>query len=101
MPLERIKDILLSSNIYSLFLNKHSELLFSPYITRKTVPLNDHYIFSKFRTKEEINEYWQNYGITYENSKEKAEFKEELLYQVSRDDQDKDKIKKLLIDKTL
>lgn len=101
VPLERIKDILLSSNIYSLFLNQHSELLFSSYITGKTVPLNDHYIFSKFRTKEEINEYWKNYGITYENSKEKVEFKEELLYQVSRDDQDKDKIKKLLIEKTI
>ena len=99
VSLERIKEILLSSNIYSLFLNQRSELLSSPYITGKTVPLNDQYIFSKFRTQEEISTYWQSFGITYETSKESLDFKEELLYQVSRVERDMTKIKKLLIEK--
>jgi len=94
---KQIKQTLLHSEFYPTFLNQHHELVSSPYITGKILPLNMDFLrYGLHGNFDRIKEYYQNMGVRYEFSEEHREFKKELLNLISQSNQDKEKIKNLL-----
>ena len=89
---EKIKEILLDSNLYSSFLNENGQLIKTPYITGKIIPVNIGYISHEFRGWKNATEYFQSMDIRYDLSKEQNDFKEELI----KSSQDKSIVKSLL-----
>lgn len=94
-----ITPFLLNSGFYHGFLRQQCELVSSPYITGRFLPLNMSFIEYELGILDKIREYYQNLGIRCEFSSEHREFKEELLNSIRYDSQDKGKIKKLLKEK--
>lgn len=94
---EEIKQALLNSEFYSTFLNQQRELVSSPYITGRVLPVNPEFLSYELKGNyDKIKEYYQNLGVRYEFSEEHREFKKELLNTINQGNQDQGKIKSLL-----
>ncbi len=96
---EELKQALLNSKFYTTFLNHHRELIKSPYITGKVIPVNMEFMSYGLKSFEKIREYYQNLGIRYEYSDEHEDFKKELINTMMKDNSNKEKVKKLLEEK--
>ncbi len=91
---ETLKSTLLGSRLYYTFLNQPRELIPSPYITNRILPVNRN--FMSYEIGNKLDEYYQGFGIKCDFSKEQREFKKELLYYLEPESQDKEKVKALL-----
>lgn len=96
---EEIMHVLLSKGFYSTFSNQQCELISSPFITGRIIPLSMVFLSDKLGNFNEISEYYQKLGIRYEFSKEHQNFKKELLNTIRYDSSDKENIKRLLKEK--
>lgn len=95
---EKLREAILRSNFYHAFQKENGELIKSPYITKRIVPVNTDYLYHELRTFGKIGEYYQEYNLNCDFSEEQSKFKDELLNIVKRKEQDKEKIKSLLKD---
>lgn len=97
---EQIKKVLLNSKLYSTFLRQYRELILSPFITKKIVPLNTeifHYINLEGEYEEQVNKYYQNLGIRCNfYSKEHEEFKNEIIENMQGQNSNNETVRKLL-----
>lgn len=75
-------------------MNENGELIESPYITGKIIPVNMNFMSHKLKNDDEITKYYQSKGINCDFSKEQQEYKDELLYFIKK--QEKVKVKSLL-----
>lgn len=78
---ERIKDAIISSPFYGSFMSENGELIKSPYVTGKIIPVNmgflSHELHGDF---DQVASYYQDMGLNCIFSREQNEFKDELLY---------------------
>ena len=93
---QRLEDVLLSSSLYLLFLREKGELIKSPYLTGKVIPVNLRYISRNLGGFDKAAEYFQNQGFQCDFSLDHKDFKKELLYQLDCDTIDQEKVKSLL-----
>ena len=94
---EKLRKTLLDSPFYQTFINANGELVKSPYITGKVIPVNKSYIRFKLYGWENAIDYFGQMGIKFDISKEQIEFKKELKsYIKDVEKQDKEKVKALL-----
>jgi len=93
---EIIKKGIEQSQFYLAFKQEKGEIIKTPYITKKIIPLNMDFISNNLRSDEKIIEYYQTMGIDCRISKEHNDFKTELVHCVRTDKKDKQKIKRLL-----
>lgn len=91
-------DKLVKSKLYTNFIEQECELVSTPYITNKIIPITSDFI-SRMRSFEKIAEYYQNLGIDCNFSKEQKDFKNELIYLTGKTPRDTEKVKKLLKEK--
>lgn len=95
--MKKSNKLLLNSEYYSTFLNQQRELVSSPYITGRVLPVNPEFLSYELNSNyDKIKEYYQNLGVRYEFSEEHREFKKELLNTINQGNQDQGKIKSLL-----
>lgn len=93
---EKVKKGIEQSLFYLAFKQEKGEVIKTPYITKKIIPLNMNFISQNLRSQERIIEYYQAMGIDCRISKEHNEFKGELVYCVQTEEKDKQKVKSLL-----
>ena len=94
---EKLRKVLLDSSFYQAFINAKGELVKSPYITGKVIPVNNSYIRFKLHGWENSTDYFEQKGIRFDMSKEQMEFKKEFKsYIVNSQKKDKEKAKSLL-----
>lgn len=91
-----IEKVLKQSYFYHFFINERRQLIHSPYITGKVVPVNMRFLNSKFHNYSQIENYYQNMGIVCDFSESQEQCKKELLYYLNQDNQNKEKVKELL-----
>lgn len=91
-----IEKVLINSSLYNAFINERRQLISSPYITGKVVPVNKKFWEEKFKDYNQIEDYYQNMGIDCNFSEEHKENKEEILYYLQQNNHDKGKVKQLL-----
>lgn len=97
---ERLKDLLVSSSLYRLFLQEKGDIVKSPYITGKIIPVNLRYLERTYGNWNKVSEYFQDEGFQCDFSEEQEEFKKELLSQVRQKEVDSEKVKTLLKSKS-
>lgn len=95
---EKLKQAISISPLFLTFKHEDGEILKTPYITKKIIPLNIGFLSHELHEFEAAAEYYQNKGIDCRISDEHEKFKRELLRYVKDKDQDKQKIKSLLRD---
>lgn len=93
---DEIFKILINHSFYSAFINERRQLIQSPYITRKVVPVNMRFLNEKFQDENQIEYYYHNMGIDCDFSEYQNQSKKEILYYLQQDNPDKGKVKKLL-----
>lgn len=95
---EQIKDALINSKLYQAFLKQQCDLISSPFISGKSLQVNMGYISGELRNFNGVCEYYQNLGVKCDFSKEHQRFKNDLLYTIESERDNKEKIKKLLLE---
>jgi len=93
---EKVKNAIEESLFYLTFMKEKGELVKTPYITKRIIPLNMGFISRNLRDYEKITEYYQRMGIDCRISSEHDDFKEELVYCVQNEEKNKQKIITLL-----
>ncbi len=93
---QEIEKVLINSCFYNSFISEERQLIQSPYITGKVVPVNTNFWNSKFQNYDQIADYYQNIGIDCNFSEKQKQCKREILYYLQQDNQDKVKVKELL-----
>lgn len=94
---QEITKVLLSSSLYNSFMNERRQLIKSPYITGKAVPVSARFWDERFENTNELSDYYKNMGIDCNFSNEQQEYKKEILrYLYLDDDQSQEKAKQLL-----
>ena len=93
---QEIEKVLINSCFYNSFIREERQLIHSPYITGKVVPVNTSFWNSTFQNYDQIGDYYQNRGIDCNFSKEQNNVKGEILSYLQQDNQDKRKVKELL-----
>lgn len=93
---EEIANVLINNSFYNSFMDERRQLIQSSYITGKVVPVNRRFWHEKLKNYKQIEDYFQNKGIDCNFSEEQNKRKKEILYYLQQDNQEKEKVKKLL-----
>lgn len=93
---QEIARAIINSPFYKSFIDEKRQLIHSPYITGRVVPINIKFWDNELHNLSQIEAYYQNMGIDCNFSKEQKQCKEEIIYYLQQDNQDQEQIKKLL-----
>lgn len=93
---QEIAKVLINSSFYNSFMNEKRQLIQSPYITKKVVPVNKGFWNEKFENYNQIGDYYQNRGIDCNFSEKQEQCKREIVHYLQQDNHNKEKVKQLL-----
>lgn len=93
---QELAKVLVNSPFYNSFLNEKRQLIQSPYITGKIIPVNTNFWNKRFQNYNQIGDYYQNMGINCNFSEKQEQSKKEILYYLQKNSHNKEKVKQLL-----